>query len=113
MSSVFQALSSSVRRKILAYLSEASLTAGEIAERFEISKPALSKHLNILLNAGVIAAEKKGQYVHYSLVKENLFASMNDFLVDFCPEGKPLKVESAEIAKKKTKSSKSITEQKR
>ncbi|MBO9489777.1 winged helix-turn-helix transcriptional regulator [Endozoicomonas sp. G2_1] len=99
MSGVFQALSSSVRRKILAYLSEASLTAGEIAERFDISKPALSKHLSILLSAGVIIAEKKGQYVHYSLDKENLFASMNDFLVDFCPEGKPLKLESAEIAK--------------
>lgn len=101
MSNVFQALSSSVRRKILAYLSEASLTAGEIAERFEISKPALSKHLNILMNAGVISAEKKGQYVHYSLIKENLFASMNDFLVDFCPTGKPLKLESAELAKRK------------
>ncbi|QDP02665.1 metalloregulator ArsR/SmtB family transcription factor [Thalassotalea sp. PS06] len=105
MSNVFQALSSSVRRKILAYLSEASLTAGEIAERFEISKPALSKHLTILLNAGLIASEKKGQYVHYSLVKENLFASMNDFLVDFCPEGKPLKVESAAIASKKKQKS--------
>ncbi len=102
MSNVFQALSSSVRRKILAYLSEASLTAGEIAERFDISKPALSKHLNILLNAGVIAAEKKGQYVHYSLVKENLFASMNDFLVDFCPEGRPLKQESVRLAKKQS-----------
>jgi len=102
MSNVFQALSSSVRRKILAYLSEASLTAGEISERFDISKPALSKHLNILLNAGVISSEKKGQYVHYSLVKENLFASMNDFLADFCPQGKPLKIESAELAKKNT-----------
>ncbi|GAB1257960.1 metalloregulator ArsR/SmtB family transcription factor [Aurantivibrio plasticivorans] len=99
MNGVFQALSSTVRRKILAYLSEASLTAGEIADRFEISKPALSKHLNILLAAGLISAEKKGQYVHYSLVKENLFASMNDFLADFCPEGKPLKLESVEIAK--------------
>lgn len=103
MSNVFQALSSSVRRKILAYLSEATLTAGEIADRFEISKPALSKHLTILVNAGVIEAEKKGQFVHYRLVKENLFASMNDFLVDFCPEGKPLKLESAEIAKDKNK----------
>lgn len=98
MSHVFQALSSTARRKILAYLSEASLTAGEIADKFEMSKPALSKHLNILSNAGLISSEKKGQFVHYRLVKENLFASMNDFLVDFCPEGKPLKLESQEIA---------------
>lgn len=99
MSNVFQALSSSVRRKILAYLSEASLTAGEIAEKFDMSKPALSKHLTILSSAGLITADKKGQFVHYSLVKENLFASMNDFLVDFCPEGRPLKEESKHIAK--------------
>lgn len=104
MSNVFQALSSSVRRKILAYLSEASLTAGEIAERFEMSKPSLSKHLNILVNANLITSEKKGQYVHYSLVRENLFASINDFLVDFCPEGKPLKIESQIVAKQKSRS---------
>ena len=100
MSTVFQALSSTPRRRILAYLSEANLTAGEIAEKFEMSKPALSKHLSILSNAGLIKSEKKGQYVHYSLEKENLFANMNDFLVDFCPEGKPLKIESKKIAKK-------------
>jgi DNA-binding transcriptional ArsR family regulator len=99
MSNVFQALSSPTRRKILAFLSEASLTAGEIAAKFEMSKPALSKHLSILSNAGLISSEKKGQFVHYCLVKENLFASMNDFLVEFCPEGKPLKVESQAIAK--------------
>lgn len=97
MDNVFQALSSTVRRKILAYLSEATLTAGEISNRFDISKPALSKHLTILVNAGLISADKQGQFVYYSLVKENLFASMNDFLVDFCPTGKPLKLESQEI----------------
>ena len=101
MNNTFQALSSTVRRKILAYLSKTSLTAGEIAERFEMSKPALSKHLNILLNAGLINSDKQGQFIHYSLVKENLFASMNDFLVNFCPEGKPLKMESADIENEK------------
>jgi len=101
MEDTFQALSSGVRRKILAYLSKASLTAGEIADRFEISKPALSKHLNILQNAGLIDSEKKGQFIHYFLVKDNLFASMNDFLINFCPEGRPLKMESAQIAKDK------------
>ena len=102
MSGVFQALSSPVRRKILAYLSEASLTAGEIAERFEMSKPSLSKHLSILVNANLITSEKKGQYVHYSLIRENLFASINDFLVDFCPKGKPLKIESQVLASQKS-----------
>jgi DNA-binding transcriptional ArsR family regulator len=101
MEDTFQALSSAIRRKILAYLSKTSLTAGEISDRFNISKPALSKHLNLLQNAGLIESEKKGQYVHYSLVKDNLFASMNDFLVNFCPEGRPLKTESANLASNK------------
>lgn len=97
--SVFQALSSTPRRRILAYLSDATLTAGEIAGRFEMSKPAVSKHLSILENAGLVHSEKRGLHVHYELNKNNLFAGMNDFLVNFCPEGRPLKVESAQLKK--------------
>lgn len=108
METVFQALSSNIRRRILAYLSKTSLTAGEIAERFNISKPALSRHLTVLSHAGLIEAEKKGQYIHYRLVKNNLFASLNDFLVNFCPEGRPLKLESAEIEKRKQSGKTSI-----
>ena len=77
MEKVFQALSSAVRRKILAYLSADSMTAGEIAERFDITKPSLSKHLSILENAGLIQGEKKGQYIHYSLVQDNLVNTLN------------------------------------
>lgn len=101
MNAVFQALSSTARRQILAYLSEAELTAGEISERFNMAKPSVSKHLNILLAAGLIEKDKRGQFIHYRLVKENLFASLNDFLVDFCPKGRPLKLESQEKAKSK------------
>lgn len=101
MDTVFQALASSTRRKILAYLSQTSLTAGEIAERFEMSKPSVSKHLSVLENAGLVRSEKRGLYVHYHLAKNNLFTSLNDFLVNFCPEGRPLKLESARLATKK------------
>ena len=101
MDSAFQALSSTTRRRILAYLSKSSLTAGEIAERFEMSKPAISKHLSVLENAGLVQSTKQGLHVHYSLNKNNLFAELNDFLVTFCPEGRPLKLESATIKKKR------------
>lgn len=94
MEKVFQALSSTVRRKILAYLSSASMTAGEIAERFDISKPSLSKHLSILENAGLVESTKKGQYIHYSLVKDNLVNTLNGFVQEVCPVSKPLKEES-------------------
>jgi DNA-binding transcriptional ArsR family regulator len=96
---VFEALGSTPRRKILAYLSEAPLTAGEIAERFDMSKPALSKHLKILENAGLVRGEKKGQFVHYSLADQNMLATLHSFLTTFCPVGGPLKRESASIAK--------------
>jgi DNA-binding transcriptional ArsR family regulator len=99
MQRIFEALSSTVRRKILAYLAHAELTAGEIAARFEISKPAVSQHLAVLENAGLVKSEKRGQYVFYSLVQENLVNTLNDFVQEVCPVSKPLKEESATLAK--------------
>ena len=96
---VFAALASTPRRKILAYLSEASLTAGEIAERFDMTKPSLSKHLRILEGAGLVASEKRGQFVHYRLADANLLGKLHDLLATFCPVGGPLKKESAALAK--------------
>ena len=91
---VFDALSSNVRRRILAYLSATSLTAGEIAQRFDISKPSLSKHLSVLENAGLVSGERRGQFIHYSLVEDNLVNTLNGFLQQVCPVGRPLKKES-------------------
>jgi DNA-binding transcriptional ArsR family regulator len=98
---VFEALSSTVRRKILAYLSAADLTAGEIADRFDISKPSISKHLALLESAGLIASEKKGQYVHYRIVRDNLANTLNNFVQEVCPVSRPLKKESQRLAKAK------------
>jgi len=100
MQRVFEAFASAPRRKILAYLSNASLTAGEIAERFDISKPSISQHLNILENAGLVMREKRGQFVHYSIVHDNIANTLNGFVQDVCPVARPLKKESAELGKK-------------
>ena len=102
MEKVFSALSSGVRRKILAYLSGSDMTAGEIAERFDITKPSLSKHLSILENAGLVKGEKKGQYIHYSLVEDNLANTLNGFVQEVCPVSRPIKKEAQAKAKKKT-----------
>ncbi len=101
MDKVFQALASEHRRKILAYLSEASLNAGEIAARFSMAKPTISKHLEILENAGLVKSVKVGQFVNYSIVRESLVANLSDFIAGFCPIGGPLKKESTELAKEK------------
>jgi DNA-binding transcriptional ArsR family regulator len=100
MEKVFEALASTPRRKILAYLSEAELTAGEIAARFEMSKPSISKHLQILEDAGLIRGEKHGQFIHYSLVGENLANTLNGFVQNLCPVSRPLKKESARLKRK-------------
>lgn len=99
---VFEALSSTVRRKILAYLAATDLTAGEIAERFNISKPSISKHLSVLENAGLISSERKGQFIHYSLVRDNLVNTLNGYIQEVCPVSRPLKRESARLAKGKS-----------
>ncbi|NEX92395.1 metalloregulator ArsR/SmtB family transcription factor [Caulobacter sp. 17J65-9] len=97
MQRIFEALSSVVRRKILAYLAHTELTAGEIAARFEISKPAVSQHLSVLESAGLVESDKRGQYVYYRLVQENLVNTLNDFVQEVCPVSKPLKKESAAL----------------
>ncbi len=102
MEHVFEALSSTVRRKILAYLSNTDLTAGEIAERFNISKPSISKHLSVLENAKLVKGVRHGQFIRYSLVKDNLVNTLNGYLQEVCPVSRPLKRESARLAKTKS-----------
>ena len=98
---MFEALASTPRRKILAYLSETELTAGEIASRFDMSKPSISKHLQLLEAAGLIRSEKRGQFIHYSLVRENLVNALNGFVQNVCPVSRPLKKESARLKEKR------------
>lgn len=99
MQRIFEALSSTVRRKILAYLAHAELTAGEIAARFEISKSAVSQHLGILETAGLVESEKRGQFVHYRLVPDSLANTLNAYLQQVCPVSGHLKKESAAVTK--------------
>lgn len=98
MESVFQALASQARRKILAYLSGGAMTAGEIAERFDMTKPSISKHLAILEGAGLIKGDKKGQFIHYSLVSDNLVNTLDGFLQEICPVRRPIRKESMKKA---------------
>lgn len=102
MQKIFEALASSPRRKILAYLAHAELSAGEIASRFNISKPAVSQHLAVLENAGLVVSEKRGQFVYYRLVPENLTNTLNAYVQEVCPVSRPLKAESARIARQRT-----------
>ncbi len=90
---VFEALASTTRRRILAYLSEGPLTAGVVAERFEMSQPAVSKHLSILEAAGLIWKKREGQFVKYGMETENLSSTLARFLQEVCPPSRALKAE--------------------
>ena len=100
---IFEALSSAPRRRILAYLSKTDMTAGEIAQRFSamMSQPAISKHLSVLENAGLIWREKRGQNVHYGLEEDALTGTLVHFLAEVCPRSRPFRKDSAEAAKRK------------
>ena len=67
MNTIFKALNDPVRREILELLKKRDMTAGEIAEHFNIGKPTISHHLDLLRQADLVASRKQGQYVVYSL----------------------------------------------
>ncbi|WP_097126059.1 autorepressor SdpR family transcription factor [Spirosoma fluviale] len=67
MNNLFKALNDSTRRQILDLLRGGDMNAGEIAERFDMSKPSISHHLDLLRQSGLVEATKQGQFVNYSL----------------------------------------------
>ena len=67
MNSLFKALNDETRRQIIELLKEKDMNAGEIADKFNISKPSISHHLDILKRADLITSNKKGQFIEYSL----------------------------------------------
>ena len=93
MDRVFEALASTPRRQILAYLNAGELTAGEIGARFDFSKPALSGHLRVLEQAGLIVSEKRGQFVYVRLVPDRLANTVFAWAAEVCPLAGPLKRE--------------------
>lgn len=67
MNLLIKALNDPTRRMILEMLQEKDLTAGEIADRFDMSKPSISHHLELLRQADLVISVKKGQFIRYSL----------------------------------------------
>lgn len=83
---LFKALSDENRRRILDLLRNGELTAGEIANHFDISKPGISQHLSVLKNADLVYAIKKGQYVYYSL-NSTVFQDVMKWIIQFNSKG--------------------------
>lgn len=67
MDAVFKALADKNRRKILQILHKNDMTAGEICKQFNITGASVSHHLDVLKKARLVVAERKGQFISYSL----------------------------------------------
>ena len=83
---VFRALDDPTRRQILTDLQAGELMAGEIAARFPISGPSISRHLSVLKGAGLVTERREANRIYYSLVEERLAVSVGSFLSTVCPE---------------------------
>lgn len=67
MNIFFKALNDPTRREILEILNSKDLTAGEIAAHFNMTKPSISHHLDLLKQAGLVVCVREGQFQKYSI----------------------------------------------
>ena len=72
----FTALASRPRRQMLALLSQTALSTTELAARFPMSAPAISRHLSVLQRAGLVESERLGQRVLYRLRRDALLNAL-------------------------------------
>ncbi|HTP63084.1 MAG TPA: metalloregulator ArsR/SmtB family transcription factor [Burkholderiales bacterium] len=79
MDGIFQALASLPRRQILAFLAQTALSTSDLAARFGMSPPAISRHLSVLQQAGLVSAERQGQRVLYRLNRDALLGALARF----------------------------------
>jgi DNA-binding transcriptional ArsR family regulator len=79
---VFLALANPVRRQLLELLADGPRTAGDLASHFDLSRPAVAEHLQVLRRAELVRDEPAGRHRHYHLTAQPL-ASVDDWLHPF------------------------------
>jgi len=96
MEEAIRAIAEPNRRRILQLVTSKELSAGEIASRFEITRPAVSQHLGVLREAGLVSERREGTRRLYSLRPEG-FDDLKSFLEAFWSEGLERLKEAAEL----------------
>jgi len=101
---VFRALADPTRREILHKLKEGELSAGAIVAYFDMSGPAVSRHLSILMAADLVQQRRERNSLYYSLESETLSVAVNEFLSSVCPTQiiKRKKLKKAKKVKRRT-----------
>ena len=87
MGDAWDALADPTRRQILKLLRSGDLNAGDIAAKFDMTKPSISHHLNILKNAELVRAERSGQNIVYS-INTSVLEDLMDLFADMTGRGK-------------------------
>jgi DNA-binding transcriptional ArsR family regulator len=87
MGDVWNALADPTRRQILKLLRAGDLNAGDIAAKFDMTKPSISHHLNILKSADLVRAERSGQNIVYS-INTSVLEDLMDLFADMTGRGK-------------------------
>ncbi|MEL1133785.1 autorepressor SdpR family transcription factor [Desulfitobacterium sp. THU1] len=82
LNETFKALSDKTRRQILKLLHAGDLNAGEIADHFEMTKPSISHHLNLLKQADLISDRRQGQTIIYTL-NTSVFEEIMGWFLEF------------------------------
>lgn len=82
MNTFFKALNDPTRREILELLNKGDLTAGDIADRFDMTKPSISHHLDLLKQAGLVVSIREGQFIKYS-INATVFDGIAVWLMQF------------------------------
>ena len=105
MNLVFKALSDPTRRRVLELLRKHPMSAGELADEFDVSKPTMSAHFAVLREAGLIDSEKQGKSVVYelqlSVLEDALLSFAQAFGWKWQSEDKPrLKRTDREVTKR-------------
>ena len=90
MNHLFKALNDPTRRQILEMLKDKDMTAGDIAAQFDMSWPSVSHHLDLLRKAGLVVAQKEGQFVYYS-INTTVMDDMLQWLLQFKKIANPIR----------------------
>jgi DNA-binding transcriptional ArsR family regulator len=78
----FQAIADPTRRAILVLLASQAMTAGAIAQKFEVARPTISKHMQVLSECELISATQKGREIHYE-IKVDKMKQIDQWLAQF------------------------------
>jgi DNA-binding transcriptional ArsR family regulator len=87
---IFDALASTPRRQVLRELSQGERTTSQLAARFDMTPPAVSRHLSVLENAGLVASRRHGQRVLYALVRDTLMEALSGFAAELAMGTEPV-----------------------